>query len=184
MARPHGVHGLLAILVLHSLTACALAAQEPADSAARPARDEWDVTQARGETRAIEFTTDEGTSLSIDVSPDGRWVAFDLLGHIWRVPTSGGAAESLTQNSGVALNYHPAYSPDGRHIAFISDREGQNNLWIMNADGSDPRVVYENEDVRMLTPAWTPDGDYIVVRREALGGGGNGGGGLDRKSVV
>ncbi|MGH7444733.1 MAG: LpqB family beta-propeller domain-containing protein, partial [Longimicrobiales bacterium] len=177
MARPHSLHRLLATFVLHALTAGALSAQEPADSTEEPARDEWDVTQARGETRTIAFTTDEGTSLSIDVSPDGRWVVFDLLGHIWRVPAEGGTAESLTQNSGVALNYHPAFSPDGRHIAFISDREGQNNLWIMNADGSEPRVVDEDEDVRMLTPAWTPDGEYIVVRRESVGGGGNGNGG-------
>ncbi|MGH7445079.1 MAG: TolB family protein, partial [Longimicrobiales bacterium] len=130
MARPHSLHRLLATFVLHVLTAGALSAQEPADTADAPAREQWDVTQARGETRTIAFTTDEGTSLSIDVSPDGRSVVFDLLGHIWRVPADGGTAESLTQNSGVALNYQPTISPEGRHIAFISDRAGQNNLWI------------------------------------------------------
>lgn len=139
-------------------------------------RQEWDVTQARGNTRTLSFSTDEGTSLSMDLSPDGAWVVFDLLGHIWRIPATGGDAESLTQDSGVALNYHPRYSPDGRHIAFISDRRGQTNLWIMDADGGNPRSVHLDTGARALTPAWTPDGEYIVIRREPVGGGGGGGG--------
>ncbi|MEE8477619.1 MAG: hypothetical protein V3S19_04575, partial [Gemmatimonadales bacterium] len=132
---------------------------------------EWDVTLARGNTREIDFTTDEGTWLSVDISPDGRWIVFDLLGHVYRLPSDGGDAESLTQESGVAVNYHPRYSPDGQHLAFISDRGGQNNLWIMNADGSEPHAVFSNNDVRASTPVWTPDGDYIVVRRSYVGSG-------------
>src|SRR5262245_54262189 len=89
----------------------------------------WDVTQPRGTPREIDFTTDEGTIQAVDISPDGRWVAFDLLAHVYRVPASGGAAECLTQGSGLALNYDSRYSPDGRTIAFISDRSGQNSLW-------------------------------------------------------
>ncbi|HEX7118867.1 MAG TPA: amidohydrolase family protein [Longimicrobiales bacterium] len=158
--------------------AAALALALAAGPAAAQESGDWDVTLARGETREIDFTTDEGTWLSVDVSPDGRWVVFDLLGHIYRVPIDGGAAEVLTQESGVALNYHPRYSPDGRHIAFISDREGQNNLWIMGADGSDPRPVFTDGDVRVSMPAWTPDGQYIVVQRRFVGEGGEGGSGL------
>ncbi|NNM33616.1 MAG: hypothetical protein HKO53_11155, partial [Gemmatimonadetes bacterium] len=70
------------------------------------AQDEWDVTQARGETREIDFTTDEGTWLSVDISPDGGWIVFDLLGHIYRISAQGGDAERLTQASRVAVNYH------------------------------------------------------------------------------
>ncbi|HSM61179.1 MAG TPA: hypothetical protein VK849_10300, partial [Longimicrobiales bacterium] len=71
--------------------------------------------------------------------------------------------------------YHPRYSPSGDAIAFISDRKGQNNLWIMDADGSNPRAVFTSNDVRAVEPVWTPDGRYIVVRRQNLGeGGGNG----------
>jgi len=44
--------------------------------------DSWDVTKARGRTRKIDFTTDEGTRMSVDVSPDGRWLVFDLLAHV------------------------------------------------------------------------------------------------------
>lgn len=165
---------VLPVLLVSAMLPPALHAQ--ADTTTER-RSEWDVTQARGDTRTIDFTTDEGTWLSVDLSPDGEWVVFDLLGHIWRVPATGGNAESLTQNSGVAVNYHPRYSPDGRSIAFISDRRGQNNLWIMNADGSEPEAVHVDADARMVTPAWTPDSRYIVVKRSPLGGGGGGGGG-------
>jgi Tol biopolymer transport system component/imidazolonepropionase-like amidohydrolase len=188
MARQHRLHGRMpasvhrpltmaaTLAALHTLGAAPLAAQDAAPASS--ARAAWDVTEARGDTRTIAFTTDEGTTLSMDVSPDGRWIVFDLLGHIWRMPATGGVAESLTQNSGVALNYHPRFSPDGRYIAFISDRRGQNNLWIMNADGSEPRAVHLDDNARALTPAWTPDSEYIIVRREGGGGPGGGAGGL------
>ena len=97
---------------------------------------QWDVTQARGQTREIDFTTSEGTWMAVDLSPDGQQLVFDLLGHIYILPVAGGEARSLTQNSGVAINYQPRWSPDGRLIAFVSDRRGQNNLWIMDAEGS------------------------------------------------
>src|SRR5262245_28464950 len=73
----------------------------------------WDPTAPRGQTRQIAFTTTEGTWMSVDISPDGRWVVFDLLAQIYRVPIAGGEAQCLTENSGIALNYHPQFSPDG-----------------------------------------------------------------------
>ena len=93
-------------------------------------RATWDVTQARGQTRDIDFTTSEGTWMSADLSPDRTWIVFDLLGHIYRMPAAGGEATVLTQTSGVALNFQPRISPDGKTIAFISDRRGQYNLWV------------------------------------------------------
>lgn len=140
-------------------------------------RAQWDVTLARGKTRDIDFTTNEGTWTSVDISPDGQWVAFDLLGHIYRMPVSGGDATVLTQNSGVALNFHPRISPDGKTIAFITDRRGQYNLWVMNADGSNPHAVFSDLNTTAVEPAWTPDGNYIIVRRGGRGGGEGGGGG-------
>src|SRR5438093_6133004 len=128
--------------------------------------DRWDVTKARGQTRDIDFSTTEGTWMSVDLSPDSRWIVFDLLAHIYRVPAGGGEAQCLTQASGVAVNFHPRYSPDGQTIAFVSDRQGQNNLWLMNADGSQPRPVFADKDVRVFEPAWSPDGRYIYVRRQ------------------
>ncbi len=132
----------------------------------------WDTSEARGETRDIDFTTEEGTWMSVDVSPDGQWLAFDLLANVYRMPIGGGDAECLTCDSGVAVNYHPRYSPDGSEIAFVSDRDGQNNLWVMNADGSDPESVVNSKSKRHLAPAWTADGEYIIVQQSSAGRGG------------
>src|ERR1700743_3605459 len=78
----------------------------------------WDVTAARGKTRDIDFDRKEGTWMSMDISPDGKWIVFDLLAHVYRVPAGGGTAECLTQNTGVALNFQTRYSPDGKQSAF------------------------------------------------------------------
>ena len=142
---------------------------------AAPAQDttpKWDVTKPRGKTREINFTTTEGTWMSVDVSPDGKWLVFDLLAHVYRIPIEGGAARSLTQNSGIAINTNPRISPDGKLIAFISDRKGQNNLWVMDADGANPREVFTDPGVRASQPAWTADGNYLIVVRDQLPGGG------------
>ncbi len=136
---------------------------EPSRVAAQAGQGRWDVTQPRGKTREIDFVTDEGTYMSVDLSPDGQWVVFDLLGHVYRVSSTGGDAESLTQNSGIALNYHPRYSPDGREIAFISDRRGQDNLWVMNSDGSNPRP--RDEETHGVRPGLRPRVSTAILRR-------------------
>jgi Tol biopolymer transport system component len=138
----------------------------------------WDVTQPRGKTRDIDFTTSEGTWMSVDMTRDGQWIVFDLLGHIYRVPAAGGNAECLTQNSGIAVNFQPRISPDGKLIAFITDRRGQNNLWVMNIDGSNPHAVFTDLNIRASEPAWTADGQFIVIARSGGGEGGGRGGGL------
>ncbi|NDD31403.1 MAG: amidohydrolase, partial [Proteobacteria bacterium] len=101
--------------------------------------------------------------LSLDVSPDGTHIAFDLLGDIYEVPIDGGEARALTH--GVAWDMQPRYSPDGRHIAFTSDRGGGDNIWVMNRDGSHPRAVTKERFRLVNSPAWSPDGQYIAVRK-------------------
>ena len=164
--RPAALFLWAAFLATAALPAPALAQDATGPDGSDDA--DWDVTLARGDTREIDFETDEGTWMSVDMSPDGRWIVFDLLAHVYRVPAEGGQAESLTQESGVAVNYHPRYSPDGTRIAFISDRAGQTNLWVMDADGSNPRQVQSSMDTRVTMPEWTADGEYILV---AQGGG-------------
>jgi Tol biopolymer transport system component len=134
-------------------------------AAQTPDPNRWDVTEAHGRTRVVSFTTTEGTDMSVDISPDGRWILFDLLGHVYRVPATGGEAENLTRSSGVALNFHPRYSPDGNNIAFVSDRGGQDNLWVMNADGTAPHPVFLDPVTRITEPSWTADGSAIIAVR-------------------
>ncbi|MBM4187792.1 MAG: amidohydrolase family protein [Gemmatimonadetes bacterium] len=138
-----------------------LAAQAPADSA-------WDVTKPRGATREIDFTTSEGTWTAVDVSPDGNWLVFDLLGHIYRMPIAGGQAVPLTQPSGIAMNIQPRISPDGKRIVFVSDRKGQMNLWVMDADGGNPTPVHLDQKTEYRWPSWRADGEFIVALK--LGG--------------
>src|SRR5262249_60372295 len=123
---------------------------------------ELDVQTMRGVACYSSFDCNEGTWVSMVSSPDGKWIVFDLLAHVYWIPVEGGKAQCLTQDSGAALYFQPRISPDGKTIAFISDRKGQNNLWLMDADGSHPRAVFTENDVRVYEPAWTPDGQYIV----------------------
>ncbi|MBL8987555.1 MAG: PD40 domain-containing protein, partial [Gemmatimonadetes bacterium] len=148
-----------------TIVALSLLALGAGQAAGQRAAD-WSVAQPRGKTRVIDFTVDQGTYLSVDLAPDGRWLVFDLLGHIYRLPVEGGTAENLTAASGIALNYHPRISPDGREIAFVSDRGGQDNLWVMGADGSNPRQLLADDDSRAAEPAWTPDGQAILISRK------------------
>src|SRR5438045_4262015 len=69
--------------------------------------------------RTIRFRVTEGTWMSLDVSPDGGTIVFDLLGHLYTLPIRGGTARQLT--SGTAINRQPRFSPDGRQLVFVSD---------------------------------------------------------------
>jgi len=117
--------------------------------------------------RKIEFTVDEGSWLSLSVSPDGNTILFDLLGDLYTVPISGGGATRIT--SGLPFDSQPIFSPDGKLIAFTSDRDGSDNLWIANADGSDPKQLSKDKNGDFISPSWTPDGEYVLVSRSPEG---------------
>ncbi len=150
-------------------------------------KPEWDVDAPPGDSKTVQINTSEGTWMSLDVSPDGRTIAFDMLGDIYTMPVTGGQATSI--HSGLSWSIQPRFSPDGSEIAFTSDAGGGDNIWIMKADGSDPRQLTK-EDFRLLNnPYWSPDGRYIVARKHytttrSLGTGEiwmyhrNGGGGI------
>src|SRR5262249_12168809 len=114
-------------------------------------------------TKALKFTTDEGTWLSLDLSPDGRTIVFELLGDIYTLPIDGGKATRIT--SGQPFDAQPHYSPDGKSIVFVSDRSQSDNLWIMNADGTNPRALTRENDQKFQSPAYTPDGKYVVASK-------------------
>ncbi|MFL6852007.1 MAG: amidohydrolase, partial [Sphingomicrobium sp.] len=123
----------------------------------------WDVNARHGPGHEAAIDTRTGTWMSIDVSPDGREIAFDLLGDIYVVPIEGGEARAIL--TGNAWEMQPRYSPDGQEIAFTSDRGGGDNIWAVRRDGSSPRQITK-EDFRLLNQAdWSPDGNFIVARK-------------------
>lgn len=146
---------------------------EPASADVAAAGDDtaapkWDVQAPPGPSRDIPLDVTEGTWMSLDVSPDGQEIVFDLLGDIYVMPISGGEARVIA--SGVAWDMQPKYSPDGRQIAFTSDRGGGDNIWVMDRDGSNPTQV-SNESFRLLNqPDWSPDGQFIVARKHFTSG--------------
>src|SRR5688500_511943 len=138
------------------------------------ASDKWDVNTSLGFDRTLELQTSEGTWISVDVSPDGRWLAFDLLGDIYKVPIQGGNADRLT--TGAAWDHLPRWSPSGNAIAFVSDRDGADNIWAIAPTGANARAITKEKETLPTNPSWSPDGDYIVVKRHvtdtrSLGGG-------------
>jgi len=114
-------------------------------------------------TRPLKFTTDEGTWLSLDVSPDGRTVVFDLLGDIYTIPIGGGSAKRITSGSG--FDGQPRFSPDGKSIVFVSDRTGSENLYLIDPEGQRVRPLTTGRNQAYISPDFTPDGQYIVVSR-------------------
>ncbi|WP_397596583.1 amidohydrolase family protein [Silanimonas sp.] len=144
-------------------TALALAAL----STSATAPPTWDVNAKHGPTKTVRFTTDEGTWLDLDVAPDGRTIVFSMLGDLYRLPIAGGRATRIT--SGAAWDVQPRFSPDGREIAYTSDRDGGNNLWRMRADGSGATQVTKERFRLFNNPAWTPDGQYLIGRKHFTG---------------
>ena len=115
-------------------------------------------------TRTISFDTDEGTWISLDVAPDGKTLVFELLGDLYTLPISGGQAKRIT--SGLPFDSQPRYSPDGKRIVFLSDRDGSENVWTCAADGAQLKQVTRGKTSLYASPVWTPDSDYVVVSRQ------------------
>lgn len=128
-------------------------------------KDKWDVADPGADFNYTnhQFSTDEGTWMNLDVSPDGKTIVFDLLGDIYSMPIAGGKAKVL--RSGIPFELQPRFSPDGKRIAFTSDAGGGDNIWVMNADGSDAKAVSKEKFRLLNNPYWTPDGNYIVARK-------------------
>ena len=140
----------------------------PAASPKAPGDDgkapKWDVESPRGLTlRKVPISTDEGTWMNVDVSPDGTRVAFDMLGDIYVMPITGGTPTRVAE--GLSYEQQPRWSPDGARIAFVSDRGGGDNIRLMGADGSNKKQLTKEEFRLLNQPSWSPDGRYIVAKK-------------------
>lgn len=116
-------------------------------------------------TRTIAFDSNEGTWMSLDVSPDGAAIVFELLGDIYTLPIAGGEAKPVL--TGPAFDSQPHFSPDGSRIVLVSDRSGAENIWISKADGSDLKQITKQTHGDIISPAFTPDGRYVVAARDS-----------------
>ncbi len=115
-------------------------------------------------TRRIAFTTDEGTWLSVDASPTDATLVVEVFGDLYALATTGGKAQRLT--SGLAYDSQPSFSPDGQSIVFVSDRSGQDNLWLMDSNGENLRQLSHNKgNNEFVSPSFAPDGQHVVVSR-------------------
>jgi imidazolonepropionase-like amidohydrolase/Tol biopolymer transport system component len=119
---------------------------------------------ARQDFRQIEIDTTEVTQSDVTVSPDDRWLVFTILGHLFRMPVTGGQAEQIT--FGPYFDSDPAFSPDGQRVAFVSDREDSDrNVFVLDlARRAISQVTREPWADR---PIWTPDGGAIVYLSQA-----------------
>jgi imidazolonepropionase-like amidohydrolase/Tol biopolymer transport system component len=130
--------------------------------------DKWDVNTPALPFKEVTISTDEGTWMSLDVSPDGTTIVFDMLGDIYTLPMSGGEAKLI--RGGHAFEVQPRFSPDGTTISFTSDAGGGDNIWIMNTDGTEA-IQVTKEDFRLVNNAvWSADGNYLICRKHFTSG--------------
>ena len=129
---------------------------------------DWDVAAPPGPSSSVAIDVRQGTWLSLDVSPDGKTVAFDLLGDLYLLPIEGGEARSLS--SGIPWDMQPRFSPDGSQLAFTSDRGGGDNLWVLKLSAPDKPRAISSEKFRLLNqPVWDPSGPYLAGRKHFTG---------------
>ncbi|MGY8985195.1 MAG: TolB family protein, partial [Sphingomonadales bacterium] len=95
-------------------------------------------------------------------SPDGKNIVFDLLGHIYEMPVAGGKAKALT--TGRSWNHLPRYSPDGTEITLTSDRDGVDNIWILNRQSDELENLTKSKDP-VIRGNWSADGRHIMAAR-------------------
>ena len=154
---------LLISALISSSFSNAQQSDEPTDAEETSAHSEWDVLNPPFDLKTVSIETDQTTWSSLDVTPDGKQFVFDMLGDIFIASTNGGNARALTQD--FAWNIHPAVSPDGKEVAFISDRDGLSNVWLMDIDGSNLRQITKEKKYLIHAPKWSPDGQYLLVTK-------------------
>jgi imidazolonepropionase-like amidohydrolase/Tol biopolymer transport system component len=156
------------LLSVNLVQAAPGSAEAPPTTPTTPATSKkWDVNHPPGPVQTVNIDTTSGTWISVDVSPDGKELVFDLLGDLYLLPIGGGEAKALTHS--MAWDMQPRFSPDGKSIAYISDAAGGDNIWVMQKDGSAAHAI-SHETYRLLyNPVWHPNGQYVAARKHFSG---------------
>ncbi len=111
--------------------------------------------------KEVSLSLTEGTWMSVDVSPNGQTLVFDLLNDIYVLPATGG--EAMAIHSGPQVQRSPSFSPDGKSIVYISDSSGADNVWVSDADGANARQITHEKTALITDPAWAADGGSIIA---------------------
>jgi Tol biopolymer transport system component len=152
----------LTLASLPAVLATALVAQPPAGPPGGPGGPPQKPLPLEAK-RTASFTATKGSWISLDVSPDGQTIVFDLLGDLYTLPIGGGKATALT--TGLAYDAQPRFSPDGKKVVFVSDRSGGENIWILTLDTKDTTQLTQGNGNQNLSPDWSPDGRHVIVSR-------------------
>ena len=106
--------------------------------------------------RTVELNVSEGTWMSLDLHPSGEKFVFEFMGNLFELPTTGGEATQLTH--GMGFDAQPSYNPAGDKVVFISDRDGGENVWILDLETLETEKRTSGKNYRMQSPIYTPDG--------------------------
>ena len=129
--------------------------------------DSWDIEDDYDTTRSYQATLESGTWMNVDVSPDGTTLVFDLLGDLYTLPIEGGRATPLS--TGLAWDQDPRFSPDGSKLVYISDRDGNQEIWIRDMETGDAEVFHTTARPHRFGEAtWSPDGRHLLVRKRKV----------------
>ena len=138
--------GLLHLLDLDAETSKPLSIQVPTD-----------LPQIRAELKNVSSRIE-----SWSLSPTGKRALFEARGELFTIPEKHGSVRNLTNTSGVAER-DPAWSPDGKHIAYFSDRTGEYELYLRPGDGAGPeRQITKDGLAFRYRPVWSPDSKKIA----------------------
>ena len=148
------------LLALSLLLPSVAGAKKPAES------ESYDIETDHRFKETLKTTLSTGTWMSVDVHPDGDRVAFDLMGDIWVMGSDGGQAEQLT--SGPAWDQDPRWSPDGSRLLYVSDKGGNQEIWIREMDSGEAQAFTKGRPARFGEADWSPDGQHIVARKRVV----------------